>query len=117
VGDPANDTAFSARGKEHALRFTIKALRRAHQQLYPRKLRDVVVDLDLDSLCILVACGLLHEQRVTPDHVEAWLEEEPSLYSELGRAVLIAVNRAYVRLQPKEEPAAAPGEESAPDGA
>jgi hypothetical protein len=120
MADPLAGSKVTIKGKERTLKFTMGALRLAQRHLGGRPVQQVVETLamDVDAVCHLTAAGLYGSEgetsKTTAKKVEQWLDEEPTLFVPLVKAILEGVIEAYRRMTPPDEPE--PGEATAPKG-
>ncbi len=85
------------------IKFDIMALRAAQKKM-GRPVRDVVQNMDVDEVCELTACGLLHNgSKVVPKTVEGWLQKNPECFLPLMTALAHAIAEAYARLLPQKK--------------
>lgn len=85
------------------LKFTILALRTAQQKL-GRPVRDVVQNMDINEVCELTACALLHNgSKATAKTVEGWLERYPECFLPLMEGLALEIADAYKRLLPQKK--------------
>lgn len=110
--DPLKSRAIHIGGQTRNIKMTMTALRVLQKRYNGAPVRDIVRNPDIDQICEITACGLLHEDRtISADTVAKWLENTPELFPRLATVCIEAIAEAYSRMNPK---AAAKGEDEAP---
>lgn len=104
MGDPLVGKTIEIGNKPRTLKFDMKALRIAQKRFKGTPVRELLQQLDVDVVCELAACGLVHEDRtISADRVEGWLEAEPKKYVALQDAVFDGISEAYARMRPESK--------------
>ena len=103
MADPLRGVDIHFGGQTRTLKFTMMAFRIAQKSLGGVAIKDVVQKLDVATVIDLAAAGFAwQDNRVTPDRVTAWMENEPEKFPELANAVGNALSEAYLRMIPKD---------------